>query len=312
MKRLQTSNWVQTLTLLALGLASGSSHAIYITYGGQTATDGSGLTSYLVPANNIVDPLTGVFIETFDYETRMIGQDNQLGLGTYLNSPQMVSPIAPDQNSGKVIIRPNVLNTNGTQTTVASGCAINTYNILDYSTTGGGFAVQKGGVSGVAANPANDNTCFGFGPRPGGGTPATIKVDFSNAFSPGEKIYYLGLYYGSIDDYNKIAFYDKNHVLIEGAGDLADGIISGAEIRMANGGPGNAGSWTEANSNVYINMFFQPGEEFASFEFQTSGVAFELDNIVTSTMPVPEPESLALFGVALAGLGLTRRKSKQA
>ena len=35
------------------------------------------------------------------------------------------------------------------------------------------------------------------------------------------------------------------------------------------------------NSNVYVNLWFQPGDQFTSFEFYTTGVAFEIDNVVT-------------------------------
>jgi len=276
---------LSSIAVAAMALiVSASGHAAIITYGGQSATDGSGLTSSLVPKNNVVNPASGFFIETFDSATRM------LGLPDGITS----SPL-----SSNVVIQPG------------NGCSINTYNILNFTTTGGGFAVQKGGTVGVAANPANDSTCFGYGPRPGGGTPATVKIDFTNVLAPGFRISYLGLYYGSIDDYNNIAFYTGvGDTLVSGTGALADGIVTGSEVREANGGPGNAGSWTAANSNVYINLFFDPNETFTAFEFRTTGIAFELDNVVVGLSRVPEPGSVLLVALGLFGVAaVSRRRS---
>lgn len=42
------------------------------------------------------------------------------------------------------------------------------------------------------------------------------------------------------------------------------------------------------------------------------GMAMDLVSFGTLVAEIPEPESIALFGLALAGLGLTRRKAKQA
>ena len=272
------------LLVVGAGLVMPAAHAALVTYGGQAATDGSGLTSSLVPANNVVSPLSGYFIETFDPSTSMAG----------LLPGITTSPVGD----------PNVQ-------IVSNGCSINSYNAVTITTTGGGFAVQQGSTDSVAASPAGDTTCFGFGPRPGGGTPASIRVDYSNllaSLGPGVKISYLGLFYGSIDDYNNIAFFNGN-TAITGSGPLAnDNIISGLEVRQANGGPGNAGSWTSANSNVYINLFFDPNETFNAFEFRTTGVAFELDNIVVGVTRVPEPGTALLLGAALLGAWVVRRR----
>ena len=263
---------------LSLAMASASFvalpvQALTISYGGQAATDGSGLTSNFVPASN-TGLGAGYFIETFDLATG--------GLPTSLLSPG-----------------------NGSDISVAgAGCSVNFYGLLGTSTTGGGFGVQQGSTPGVAAAPAGDETCFGFGPRPGGTLPATVKVDYSNLLGPGVKISYLGLYYGSIDTYNDINIYN---------GDTLLQTITGASVLAAGGG--QSGNQTQPGSNVYVNFAFDAGEAFTAFEFVTTSVAFEVDNIVVGldnrpNNNVPEPGSLALFAAGLLGFAATRRMRK--
>lgn len=266
---------------LVLAVSAGQSHAFSISFDYQLATDGSGKTSEFVPANNVNLPGASYIVETFDQP------------GTVNRNVSVVN--------GSVF--------------VPAGAGFNTLNpATDIIIHSGSFQIQKGNTS-SGANPGGtdpvigDTTFYAFAPAPGG-TGAEVEIDYAAyLFDNSVRISYLGLYYGSIDTYNNLSFY-SGQTLISGGTEgspLFDGILTGSEILAAMGG--TSGNQSAPGSNVYVNLFFDAEDPlFTSFRFTTTGIAFEVDNIVAGFTPVPEPATMLLFGAGLAGLAGIRRK----
>jgi hypothetical protein len=186
----------------------------------------------------------------------------------------------------------------------ANGCGLDTPGGL-VSITGGTFGLAKGTLPSVYAAPAGDSTCFAYGPTAAGSLPDTVRLNYTGLLSTlgvGASLDYLGLYYGSIDTYNDLIFYNA-------AGQVINTITGASLIAQFNGQSGNQQS---DSSNIYVNLAFAPGEQFTSFEFTTSGRAFEMDNVAVgfNATSVPEPASIALLGLGLAAIGVSRRKAK--
>lgn len=178
----------------------------------------------------------------------------------------------------------------------------------------GVYTSQQAGVttidfnSGTPSGLAGDFTIY---PSPSGtsqsASPYGIDSDFLSVPNPirsgtatmtlDASYNYLGLYWGSVDDYNSIDFFDGNNLVAS---------ISGHQVHEDILAHGGQGSW---ESNRYINFFFTDGMTFDSYSLTSTNYAFESDNHAYGNVAVSEPATLALFGLGLAALGFARRKA---
>lgn len=150
--------------------------------------------------------------------------------------------------------------------------------------TGGGIA--SGSVDSQFAQPFGaDGDYLTLGP--GAAQPTPVTITFTSLLN------YFGLYWGSVDTYNTIEFFN-------GATSL--GLFDGLDVlNPANGSQGAGGS-------VYVNFFANNSSEyFNRVVLRSTEFAFESDNHAYRAIPTPALlPGLVGFGVA----ALRKRRAK--
>ena len=117
------------------------------------------------------------------------------------------------------------------------------------------------------------------------------------SFSAQQK--YLGLLWGSVDGYNTLQFF---------SGGVSVATFSGADVGASTGTGNCIGGDQGALGTCYVNINFLT-QSFDKVVATSSSYAFEFDNVAFSTAPVgvPEPETLAMFGLGLLLVGSAYR-----
>jgi hypothetical protein len=173
-------------------------------------------------------------------------------------------------------------------------------NGITVSFDGSAKAVQGSVHNQYAAPFLSGNNGIGFGP---GGTDQGDGPDATTYLSAGTgsitfdfdvEQKYLGLLWGSVDDYNTLAFYDA-------MGDLIQSFTGNDVTVFANGNQGASGTF---------RVSFNSDVAFKTVVASSSTNSFEIDNLAISTEnQVPDSgTTLPLVGVALLGFACIRRK----
>lgn len=172
------------------------------------------------------------------------------------------------------------------------GNAANTCGAVYSGTSAGNFRATS--VSGVAAQPAGDTSSY-FTVGPTDGSPVTITLSSTAN--------YFGFYAGSLDSYNLVQFY-LGTTLVDS--------FNGTQINaVAFPTQPTDGDQSEAN---YIDYFLQTNAFYNRIVYSSTANAFETDNHafgLAAPTGVPEPTSVALFGLGALAL-VARRRARSA
>jgi hypothetical protein len=149
--------------------------------------------------------------------------------------------------------------------------------------TGFGSPNQPNGV---------DTTIYATSGSTGASAPAAVEI-----LLPGAGYQYFGLLWGSVDGYNTLSFYN--------GASLVGSLTGSGVLASPNGDQGVNGTlYVNISSDLAFNRVVATSSQYA-FEFDN--LAFNREQVPDTR--VPEPGSLALVGLGLAGLRFRRRKN---
>jgi hypothetical protein len=130
-------------------------------------------------------------------------------------------------------------------------------------------------------------------------TPRTETLTLSSDYTK------FGFYWGSIDSYNSVTFYNNGSAVYSLSGSAVPGVNLNANAESSN------------TRNRYVNFDFTGGSAFDQVVFQTTFRTFELDNValagqVAIPSAVPELSTWAMMLLGFGGVGLLAyRRSKK-
>ena len=158
------------------------------------------------------------------------------------------------------------------------------------STTVGTVITAAGSIGGVRAEPAGDRSIY---QSIGSGGSSTF--DFLG-FAGGRSLGSFSLYWGSVDRYNHIDFYNR-------IGQLA-ATFDGSSL------PRFDGNQSASATNRRVNFGFSKSEDITRVRLRSDSPAFEFDDIGVSAA-VPEPASWAtmIIGFGMIGYAARRRQA---
>jgi hypothetical protein len=175
-----------------------------------------------------------------------------------------------------------VSSTNGPDTGPAAGQYIIT-NFDNADHLSGGYKLVKGSAASYAA-PYKDTTQY---------LAVLAGKTASLAISPAVKT--LSFYWGSIDDYNTVSFYNGSTLV---------GSFTGDQIPLA---PADGTQGSPLN-NRRVNWSFD-GAVVTRVDFTSSRNAFEVDS-VAGAVPEPATWAMLVLGMALVGTSMRARSRK--
>jgi hypothetical protein len=122
----------------------------------------------------------------------------------------------------------------------------------------------------------------------------------ASVYFGGAQYNYLGLHWGSMDPEDDGNW---NQMILLFKGDITNSANLVAEVFAP---LPQSGSWTDDESNRYVNIFLKGGLTFDRAVFQSNQYAFEFDNLTVGVVPVPGAVLLGFLGLGYAGMRLRK------